>query len=100
MLWGRRWRRETTGLLTRLIVDQQYIIALLKKEGTQLADITQALTDLATSVQAAAAELTTLKADLDAAIAAGNSSQLQAVADSIEAQVTALNNAAAAAKPS
>lgn len=66
-----------------------------------MADITQALTDLATAVQkigtnlqGAIERVNADVADLQAQIATGDAAKLQEVADSIEAQVADLSTAA------
>lgn len=62
----------------------------------QMADITQAETDLAAQVDATLAEIGTLEehvATLQAAIDAGSPAEIQAAADAIEAQVTRLKGA-------
>ena len=108
---------DLSSLASNLLIGQQYTNTLLKEviareeklqelinkvlaeEGQFMADITQALADLTAAVSNAASELATLKSDLDAAIAANDPTKLQAVADAVEAQVSALNAAAAAANP-
>ena len=69
---------------------------LMNKEPLPMADITQALSDLDSAVKGVAArnatDVSALKAEIETLKAAGaNTTQLQAVADSIEAQSTALN---------
>lgn len=63
-----------------------------------MASLEQAINDLTTAVQGAAQELTTLLAELKAALAANDAAAIQAAADAIEAQVKVLNEATAGAK--
>lgn len=69
---------------------------LINKEPTTMADITQALADLGSAVQGVsdrtASDVADLKAEIETLKAAGvNVEQLQTIADSIEGQVTKLN---------
>lgn len=71
--------------------------ALARMEKT-MADLTTAINDLTTATGNVGTELSTLIADLKAAIAANDPAATQAAADAIEVQVGILNQSVAAAQ--